>query len=62
MPRIGPFEAVIILVIILVIFGVGRLTGVGAGLGKGIKEFRQALTGKGEDAEDPVENEKPKDG
>ena len=58
MPRIGPFEAVIILVIILVIFGVGRLTGVGAGLGKGIREFRQALTGKSEDGEDTVEKKK----
>ena len=61
MPRIGPFEAVIILVIILVIFGVGRLSGVGAGLGKGIKEFRQALTGKDEDGEDEIGKRETRD-
>ena len=62
MPRIGPFEAGIILVIIVIIFGVGRLAGVGAGLGKGMREFRQALSGKGgEEEEDTNEQGKAKD-
>ena len=62
MPRIGPFEAGIILVIIVIIFGVGRLAGVGAGLGKGMREFRQALSGKGgEEEEDRNEQGKAKD-
>ena len=61
MPRIGPFEAVIILVIIVIIFGVGRLTGVGAGLGKSIREFRQTLSGKGGDEEDKTEEGEGKD-
>ena len=61
MPRIGPFEAVIILVIIVIIFGVGRLTGVGSGLGKGIREFRAALSGKGSDEEDAADKKQPDD-
>ncbi len=37
----GPIEAVVIVVIVLVIFGAGRLTGVGKALGMGLREFRQ---------------------
>ena len=48
--------------IIVIIFGVGRLAGVGAGLGKGMREFRQALSGKdGEEEEDRNEQGKAKD-
>ncbi len=61
MPRIGPLEAIIILVIILIIFGVGRLSGVGAGLGKGIREFQHALSGKGGGEEAENEQEEVKD-
>ena len=39
---IGTSELIIILVIVLIIFGVGKLPEVGAGLGKGIREFRRA--------------------
>ncbi|NLH47769.1 MAG: twin-arginine translocase TatA/TatE family subunit [Myxococcales bacterium] len=39
---IGATELIIILVIILIIFGVGKLPEVGRGLGKGIKEFKDA--------------------
>jgi len=49
MPRIGPLELIIVLVIIVVVFGIGRLPEVGGGLGKGIHEFRRSLTGKNDD-------------
>ncbi len=39
---LGMPELVIILVIILIIFGAGKLPEIGAGLGKGIKNFRTA--------------------
>lgn len=52
MPRIGPTELIIILVIIVIVFGIGRLPEVGSGLGKGIREFRRAVTGKGDDDAD----------
>ena len=38
----GPLEIVLILVIVLIIFGVGRLTEVGGAMGKAIREFRKA--------------------
>lgn len=52
MPNLGPAELIILLVIILIIFGVGRLPEVGGALGKGIREFRQASTGEGDTTED----------
>ena len=39
---IGIPELVIILVIVMIIFGVGRLTEVGGALGKAIREFRKS--------------------
>jgi len=44
----GVTELVLILVIILVIFGAGKLPEIGAGLGKGIKNFKKATTGEDE--------------
>ncbi|MEE9198293.1 MAG: twin-arginine translocase TatA/TatE family subunit [Dehalococcoidia bacterium] len=38
---IGPGELVIVLVIVLILFGVGRLPEIGGALGKGIREFRK---------------------
>ena len=42
MPTLGAPELIIILVIIILIFGVGKLPEVGSALGKGIKEFRKS--------------------
>jgi len=38
----GWTELVVILVIVMIIFGVGKLPDVGKGLGKGIREFKDA--------------------
>lgn len=43
LPTIGTTELIIILVIVLLIFGVGRLPQVGRGLGQGIREFRDSI-------------------
>ena len=56
MPRIGPTELVIILFIILIIFGAGRLPEIGSALGKGIKEFRKGQSGQDEEGEVVVES------
>ncbi len=42
MPRIGIPELILILVIVLVIFGAGKLPQIGGAIGKGIREFRKA--------------------
>ncbi len=44
-------ELVIVLVIVLVIFGAGRVPEIGRALGKGIREFRGSVT----DVKDEVE-------
>lgn len=52
MPDIGVPELILILVIILVVFGAGKLPQIGAGIGKGIREFRKASRGEDEEAPD----------
>lgn len=46
--RLGPLEIGIILVIILIVFGVGKLPQVGEALGRGIRSFRKAQSGEDE--------------
>ncbi len=48
-------EWLIILVIVLIVFGVGKLPQVGGAIGKGLRAFRRAQAG-----EDEEEVEKPK--
>ena len=55
---IGIPELVIILVIILVIFGAGKLPEIGAGLGKGIKGFKKSISGEDEIDITPEKEEK----
>ncbi|MBW2171795.1 MAG: twin-arginine translocase TatA/TatE family subunit [Deltaproteobacteria bacterium] len=52
---IGMPELIIILVIILIIFGAGKLPEIGSGIGKGIKNFKRATSGELEDK--PESNE-----
>ena len=42
MPHLGAPELIIILVIVVIIFGVGKLADVGGALGKAIREFRKS--------------------
>ncbi|MFN8525049.1 MAG: twin-arginine translocase TatA/TatE family subunit [Chloroflexota bacterium] len=50
-PQLGAMELIIILVIIILIFGVGKLPEVGSALGKSIREFRGAADATGDDKE-----------
>ncbi len=43
--HVGPTELVILLVVVMMIFGVGRLPQVGGAIGKALREFRQAHGG-----------------
>jgi sec-independent protein translocase protein TatA len=54
---IGLPELLIILVIVIIIFGAGKLPQLGRGLGEGIRNFRNSLKGDGESKKD----EPPKD-
>ena len=51
----GGWELLTVLVIVLVIFGASRLPGVGTALGKGMRNFRQSVTGKESTTNDDTE-------
>jgi sec-independent protein translocase protein TatA len=53
--QLGTVELIIILVIVIVIFGVGRIRKIGGELGGGIRAFKDGLQGEDEDA--PQEEE-----
>ena len=59
MPTLGAPELIIILVIIILIFGVGKLPEVGQALGKGIREFRGAADGAEDEEEAPAAPARP---
>lgn len=46
MANLGPTELIIILVIVLLVFGVGRIGDVAGELGKGIRAFQEGLQGE----------------
>jgi len=56
MPHLGPLEIGLIVLLVLMIFGVGKLPQVGSALGKGIREFRRGTSGELDDK--PKEPEK----
>jgi sec-independent protein translocase protein TatA len=63
MPVPGPMELILLLVIVLIIFGPGKLPDIGNAVGKGIREFRKASTEiedsvRGE-SKRPVKDERP---
>ena len=49
MPNIGPLEIAVVLVIVLLIFGPKRLPDLGRSLGRGMREFKDSVTGKDDD-------------
>ena len=45
MPNIGPMELIIVLAIALIVLGPKKLPEVGRSVGKGMREFKDSLTG-----------------
>lgn len=54
---LGGWEWIIVLVIVIIIFGVGKLPQVGAALGQSIREFREATSKKDEAPADEATEE-----
>jgi sec-independent protein translocase protein TatA len=52
---IGPWEIAILLIVALLVFGPKRLPEMGKSLGKGMREFKDSISGK--DAEAPVDGD-----
>ena len=57
---IGMPELLIILVIILIIFGVGKLPEIGSALGKGIKNFKKTMNDNNEITDQTTKKEEDK--
>lgn len=56
MAGLGGWELIIVLVIVLLVFGVGRISKLGSELGQGIRAFREGLReGMDEEDEEPKE-------
>lgn len=55
---LGPTELIIILVIIIIVFGVGRISKIGGELGSGIKAFKEGLGGDEEEDTEAESEEK----
>lgn len=53
--RMGTVELIIILLIIILLFGVGRIGKIAGELGKGITAFRQGLKGEDEKKDETAE-------
>ena len=50
---LGMPELIVILIIILIIFGAGKLPEIGSGIGKGIKNFKKATQDKPDEIPSP---------
>lgn len=48
-----PIELIVVLVIVLIVFGPKRLPDLGRSLGRGMREFKDSVTGKDDDDELP---------
>jgi sec-independent protein translocase protein TatA len=65
MPNVGPLEIVIVLIIALVVLGPKRLPDFGRSVGRGLREFKSALSGatssdQGDDQEE-LDDERERD-
>ena len=53
--NVGPFELIVILLIVIAVFGAGRIAGIGRALGTSVREFREEA--RNEDEEEGEEGE-----
>ena len=49
--NVGPFELIIILLIVIAVFGAGRIAGIGRALGTSVREFREEARNEEEEGE-----------
>ena len=59
MPNIGPGEIVLLLLLALLLFGAKRLPEIGRSLGKGMREFKDSVSGVTKDDDDRPQLEPP---
>ena len=59
MMKFGTTELIIILVIVILLFGVGRIGKIAGEMGKGIREFRSGISDNNDEDEQEQESEAP---
>jgi sec-independent protein translocase protein TatA len=59
MPNVGPLELIVILAIALIVLGPKKLPEVGRSIGKGMREFRDGLSGGDRDRDRDDDEERP---
>jgi sec-independent protein translocase protein TatA len=59
MPNIGPGEIVLLLLLALLLFGAKRLPEIGRSLGKGMREFKDSVSGMTKDDDERPQLEAP---
>ena len=59
--RFGPMELIIVLVVVLIIFGVGRLPEIGGAMGKDLKVFRNTQNNQPGSDDNIIDNESKDD-
>ncbi len=57
--NVGPMELILVLVIALIVLGPKRLPEAGKALGKGLREFKDSVSGLGTNDDDDEEEGKP---
>jgi len=56
--RLGPTELIIILVIVLLLFGPGRIAKIAGELGRGVRSFKDGINPDDEDTEEEASEDK----
>ena len=51
MPNVGPWEIILLLLLALLLFGAKRLPEIGRSMGKGMREFKDSVSGNDRDDE-----------
>ena len=51
MPNVGPWEIILLLLLALLLFGAKRLPEIGRSMGRGMREFKDSVSGKDLDDE-----------
>ena len=57
--NVGPMELIIVLVIALIVLGPKRLPEAGKAVGKGLREFKESLSGVSQDDDDDDKDAEP---
>jgi len=59
--RLGPTELIIILVIVLLLFGPGRIAKIAGEMGKGIRSFKEGINSEQEEETEQKDESKPEE-